>query len=427
MGKESSNAHTTHRKPKRSAGLLGGGPKVGTTAGQGPELLAPRNVARMHRTHGAHVLGYVPAVAHFGKVAYVDLYALHPDTGALKRKRYKLDRIAGAAERKRFARDLVDRLNDKLRRGWNPWAADEAPKSMHTVREAVEQYVDFKCRTTRHSAPHSYKMTGKRFLEWATAEGLAHGPVANIHQQHAHRYIDHLHITRGISNNTHNGYLTFVRGMFQWMIQRGFRSDNPFRTVARLRKTTKTRVFLTPEDRKAAIDWFREHDPDMVLVCLFTFHTLIRPRQELSRLKVGMIDLHNNCVRFDDGGDTKSGQPRTPAMPDSMKAELVGSAIATAPPNWFAVGDGLKPGPKRMGYNMGGNRWDKMRKALGWPNSKQLYSLRDSGIIQLLRDGVSIEVVMRQAGHRSLATTNAYVQHAFPDAQREVISKASAF
>lgn len=380
----------------------------------------------MHRTHGAHVLGYVPAVAHFNKNTYVDCYAVHPDTGALKRKRYKLDRLAGA-EKRRFARDLVDRINDKLRRGWNPWAKDEAPKSMHTVREAVKQYVDFKCRTTRHSSPHSYKMTGKRFMEWADEQGLSEGPVANINTQHAHQYIDNLHITRGINNNTHNGYLTFVRGMFKWMIQRGFRTDNPFRTVARLRKIKKKRVFLTEEERTAALAWFREHVPEMVPVCLFTFHTLIRPRQELHRLKIGMIDLQESVVRFDDGSDTKNGDPRTPGIPASMRAELLALGFDKMPPTWYAVGKDLKPGPEPSGYNMAGNRWRTMRTALGWPDSKQLYSLRDTGIIQLLRDGLDLAAVMTQADHKDIGTTNNYVQHAFPNAHKEVIAKATAF
>lgn len=425
---DSSNAHTSPPNPASNAGLSGEGPEVGTTAGQGPVPSAPHNVSRMHRTHSAHVLGYVPAVAHFGKEVYVDCYAQDPVTGLPRRKRYKFNRRGwDAAERRRQARDFVQKLNDRLRMGYNPWASTEAPKSLHTVREAVEQYISFKQRTTRHSSPHNYKMTGTRFLDWCTQHQLADGPVANINQQHAHRYFDDLHTQRGISNNTHNIYLTFVRGMFKWMIDRGYRSDNPFRTVARLRKTKKKRVILSVEERRAALEWFRQHDPPMVLVCLFTFHTLVRPRQELSRVRAGWIDFDRSVLRIDDGADTKSGTPREPAIPASMLAELERAGLPQVPKHWFAVGAGLQPGPDRVSYNLAGLRWNRMREALGWPDTKHLYSLRDSGIVQLIRDGVSLEVVMRQADHKNIATTNQYVQHAFPNAQDEVMQKATSF
>jgi integrase len=66
-----------------------------------------------------------------------------------------------------------------------------------------------------------------------------------------------------------------------------------------------------------------------------------------------------------------------------------------------------------------------MRKALGWPTSKQLYSLRDTGIIQLLRDGVDLLHVMQQAGHTDVATTNKYLRHAYPSGPAEVRTKAT--
>lgn len=57
----------------------------------------------------------------------------------------------------------------------------------------------------------------------------------------------------------------------------------------------------------------------------------------------------------------------------------------------------------------------------------KLYSLRDSGIVQLLQDGVSPEEVMKQAGHSSLEITTVYVKYANPGASEQIKNKASVF
>ncbi len=49
----------------------------------------------------------------------------------------------------------------------------------------------------------------------------------------------------------------------------------------------------------------------------------------------------------------------------------------------------------------------------------------DTGIIQLLRDGVDLLHVMQQAGHTDVATTNSYLRHAFPHGPAEVREKAT--
>lgn len=409
----------------RDAGSSKVGENVGTSTGQVLVSPGPRNESRMHRTHSAQVLGYVPAVAHFGKSTYVDCYATHPDTGQLKRKRYKLDRIQEPTLRKRMARDLVQKLNRQMAMGWNPWSTDTAPRAMHRVREVLDEFVRYKERMTRNTSPANYRSAARRFGEFATLHGLIDGPLGNVTAHHAIKYMEWLMHGRDLRNNTYNVYLQFVKGMFFWMKDRGYISHNPFLNVRRLRKVTKVKQLLTLEERRQAIAWFQEHDPRMVLVCMFVFHTLVRPRAELRRLRVGWVDLENQVLHFNDGGDTKSGTSRHPAIPNSMAEALRAANITSANGNWFVVSEDLKPGPAQVPVNEVGLRWVRMRKALGWPAGKQLASLRDSGIVQLIRDGVKLEVVMRHADHKNIATTNAYVQHAFPYAQREVIEKAT--
>lgn len=368
----------------------------------------------------------VPPEAHFTKaLTYVDCYAYHPGTRKLKRKRYKLNRVRGAAARKAAARDLVEKLSQKLRQGWNPWTEAGPLTSVRTLRVALVDWCEEKKRT-RFSSPHNYLMQARMFEQWCSDHTMLDQPPSAFTREHATKYMNHIAVERKVNNTTYNGYLNIIRGFFHWCERRDLVTDNPFKLIQRKRKVQKFRTILTAEERTAALEWFRKNDPPMVTVCLLVFHTLIRPRNELSRLRVGDIDLVKGEIRFK-AEQTKTLSDRHPAIPPHMVAMLLKSPIAKSPPDFYAVGDGLLPSREPMNLNMPATRWSAMRRALGWSADKQLMSLRDSGIVQLIRDGVPLESVMKQADHKSLATTNTYVQHAHPHAQEEVRRRASHF
>jgi hypothetical protein len=85
------------------------------------------------------------------------------------------------------------------------------------------------------------------------------------------------------------------------------------------------------------------------------------------------------------------------------------------------------PGAVPVNPRMWSRKWGYLRKELNLPKQMVLYSLRDSGIIQLLQDGVSPEEVMIHADHSSLEVTSIYVKHARPNGVESVKSKGGKF
>jgi integrase/recombinase XerD len=172
------------------------------------------------------------------------------------------------------------------------------------------------------------------------------------------------------------------------------------------------------------VEWIEKNDPDFLLPCLMVYGCLIRPA-ELKRLRVHHVDLDRQVVTMP-AELTKSDDYRTPAIPDWMMPYLLRARLHLLPGKAWLVGKDIAPGQDPVPRNKLGNHWVKMRRALHWPTSKQLYSLRDTGIIQLIRDGVDLLHVMQQAGHKDLSTTNEYVKHAFPHGPAEVRAKATS-
>ncbi len=74
-----------------------------------------------------------------------------------------------------------------------------------------------------------------------------------------------------------------------------------------------------------------------------------------------------------------------------------------------------------------GRRWLQLRKDLKLKPEYHMYSLRDTGIIQMLRDGISPDEVAKHAGHSSLEITSIYALHANKTANSQIMRKAGKF
>lgn len=426
MVKESGILHNLPTEPAPHAGSEGGGWKKGTESGQPLEPGVPLTSAPMPRTQAFELLGYVPAEPHFGKLTYVDYYVRDPISKGKRRMRVKLNHVGGLAERKAYARRTAAEINAKLARGWNPLVAGEASKAWYTMEQVLEQFVKVKERDTNHSSPATYISFTNVFREWCREQGILQKAVSSFSRTHALRFLDHLVEEREVGAVTYNNYILRSSILFIWMIEREYRADNPFKGIKRKRTEEKFRTLITEEERAQCLTWFERYDPPMVMVCMFVFHTLLRPGSELRRIKCGFVELHNGVVNVN-GTQSKSKRIRRPAIPDVMLPYLAASPIMQAKPSDFVVGKNLLPGPVRCAKNTTTNRWNKMRDALGWEKDKVLYSLRDTGIVQLIADGLPLTFIMQQADHKNIDTTNKYVQHYFPKGIQEVRTNASSF
>ena len=68
-----------------------------------------------------------------------------------------------------------------------------------------------------------------------------------------------------------------------------------------------------------------------------------------------------------------------------------------------------------------------MRQATGLPKEMQLYSLRDTGLTDLIHAGLDPLTVRQHADHSSLAMTDIYTSHFDPTVNNAVYTAAPAF
>ena len=88
----------------------------------------------------AQIVSYTPPRLYTGKDWYVGFYSYDPLLQTLRRKKIKVNHIQSKLERRKYANDLIIRVNEKLRRGWNPWIASDNTKNYSTFRDACAHY-----------------------------------------------------------------------------------------------------------------------------------------------------------------------------------------------------------------------------------------------------------------------------------------------
>ena len=86
---------------------------------------------------------------HTGKDWYIDFYAFCPATGAMKRKKFKLNYIDSIKERRKYAKDFMNRISEKLAVGWNPWIEQESGSAYMLFSEVIDRYRTFLAKMLR--------------------------------------------------------------------------------------------------------------------------------------------------------------------------------------------------------------------------------------------------------------------------------------
>jgi len=358
------------------------------------------------RTH----VEYIPAKLTEGKVWFVSFYAWDPIQHKLRRKRIKLMRIDGVTARRKFAHEMIRKINRDLENGWSPWTEQLAPKGLHKLSDALETYLEKKLREVDGlNSARTYKSAVKLLKDWMLATNRMGMYAVDFKKRDAQAYLDYCIEVKNLSATTRNNRLTICKAMFGWLQEREYINTNPFRNIHNLKQKEKIRQVIPDEKREAIRQYLMENDRMMLLCCYLMFYTEIRPSEQV-RLKVSNLDLERGIIMVP-GEAAKNSKVRVVTIPTPFKAYLHQFDWGQYPPNYYLIGKGWEPNKDQLHPKLISSKWKIIRREVGLPMKYQFYSLRDSGIVWMLQQGISPEEVMKQAGHGNLAMTTKYINH----------------
>ncbi len=365
------------------------------------------------------LISYIPAQLYKNSSGwYVGYWVQDPVTGKMRRVRIKINRIKNKRERTAYARQLIVEINSKLAKGWNPFIEQSTPKGFTTLEKAIELFLRSKQRELRERSFSTYKSLSDKFLKWTKQQKDYY--VINFTSADAVEFMN-WYWEQGISGKTYNSMKTFLVSLWEWFIENKYAKVNPFKDIKKKKEQRKQRQII-PQDTIEQIKlYLKENEPEFYAIVLLTYHGLLRPNETV-QLKPKHFELERKLLKIPPE-ISKNNKTRIVSLSPELYKALKSLNIDKLPKNWFIFSKNFRPGEKKIARNRISEHWAKLREILDLPPEYQFYSLKDTGIVNMIRAGISLETVRDQAGHSSLEMTNRYVQIARSEADEQITNK----
>lgn len=356
-------------------------------------------------------IDYKPAELRKNKDWIIVYYARVPAKDTFKRFRLRVPKLASKTERLRYAKKMVASINSKLERGWSPFYEEKniryitfesCCKTFLTIQE--KEVKDGIKRKVSLDAYNSYLKMINKFMELKNYEIKF---IIEIDNAFVNSFLDFLYLEKGYSPRTHNNYLQFISTFFIWCKSKGYIKQNPAENIKPKPLLKKVREVLRKEE-KLKLKELRSSNYHYYVLCMCTYYCFIR-RTELTKLKVKDVNLSNGFITIL-GKNAKNKKTENVTIPNSL-IPLLETHLEKAEPEHFLFSkDNFKPGKFNIHPKKISDEWAKFRKAYKIENKYQWYSLKDTGITDLLNSGVPSIKVRDQARHHALKMTETYTQ-----------------
>ena len=365
---------------------------------------------------------YLPPKLTEGKEWYVHYSVINPATGKMVRYRNKVNRPKTVKERRQIAKLMIASISEKLALGWNPILEKEAPKSYHTLIEAMDTFLKVKTKETEENSLRSYKSYIKILKNWLTENNYPQDLyVAQFNEPAALDFMDAVEDDDRLSARTYNNYRSFYVLLWNWFIEKKYASTNPFSNIKKKPKklTKKIRRTLDDTELKTLFTFLEKENPNYLAMCLLCYCCFMRPK-EIALLQCSDIDLTNQIIHVSDK-IAKNDNESYRTIPDAMMPYLECLDLSDRGSYLFSTFKEFKPGKKKICSREIARYWnDVVRTNCGFDMDIQFYSLKDTGITNMTSLGIPLNFVKQQADHSSLAMTAIYMGNTTAKATQEL-------
>ncbi|MDE6267362.1 MAG: tyrosine-type recombinase/integrase [Muribaculaceae bacterium] len=363
----------------------------------------------------ANILQYEPPVYRENpKGCYIEFRAFDPERGVMRRKRMKVNRIGGTLARRKYAKEVIARLNDQLKNGWNPWIAKDT-SDLLTFTDGLTRYENYLEKMMadglyRKETYAGYKSYVKMLKEYIKKIN----PIFYMYQfdrKFCVAFLDYVFIDRNNGAQTRNNYLGFLKTFSGFLVEKGFLKSRPTEGIAPISKRLykKGRTVIPIDVVRKIADYCKTNEKYFLLACYLLYYCFIRP-VEMTRLQIKHINV-KHCTVFIPGECSKNHQDQTVTLPKKVLLYAIEIGVIEAPQNDYIFSYNLRPGQKQIDPKHFRDHWDNVRRALNLKPEWKFYSLKDTGITEMCDNNMATIAVRDQARHSSLAITDIYTRH----------------
>lgn len=366
---------------------------------------------------------------------YISFYAYDPSQAKLRRKRIRISpKFKKVSERRQYANDLLERITLELRQGWNPWVNFSSPEQYATWQDVCTEYRSYigKCKAEalmRDKTWRGYISFLDNFNAWNDSQ---HRPIYYAYQfdkKLLTQFVDWLWLDKGLSVRTRDNYVMWLHSFCKFLTGHSYVESDPSATLQCIGgkvKSNKNRTVIPAEGLARLKDWCMEHNKHFLLACYILYYCFIRPN-EMSFIQLKHISIERGTIYIPDYS-SKNGKDGTVTLPDVVTKLMIELNIFKHPDNYYLFGKSLMPGPDRYASKQFTDFWSsRIRQALKFPDKWKFYSLKDTGITDLIKEHTDLLTVRNQARHHSLLMTDIYTPHDIEEANDVIRHRKAAF
>ena len=214
-------------------------------------------------------------------------------------------------------------------------------------------------------------------------------------------FFDYLTNERKIKESTYNDYVRHIRNALTWCKKEGLMEE-----IKKRKAFCVPAQYFTESQRTFLIGVLKKEKPDLWFAVQFVYYCFIRPRSELTFLKVGDIILEDRRILIP-AKVAKNGKQEYVAIPDAF-FPIVERKVAGRNPNEY-----LFPGrwDGKIGLNTYGKQHRLLLQKLGFDSDRyKLYSWKHTGAVAAVRAGINLKDLQIQLRHHSLDQVDAYLR-----------------
>ena len=366
---------------------------------------------------------------HEGKEWYVDFSAWDHFRERMRRKRYKLNHIAKKSDRRHYANELIKNLVRRLSTGWLPWMESEKGRAYCTFQEAREHFLRVQDRYLKDGIIRPATHTEYRSKLNNLAEHIEKNPIKYICQldaEYLKMFVSTIYFDRGNSAQTHDNYLRCLNVFCRFLVDEGYHASNIAEKIKRFGRKArgKNRSVIPAAEMRRIYEYLSNENRYFLLACYVLHYGLIRPK-EMSMLRLSDISLQRQTLAIS-GDISKNRRTAVVTLPDKVVNLMLDLKTFDNPDDYYLFSYDFKPGKERRLERNFRECWDKMKRKLKLPPEYKFYSLKDTGITNMLRS-VDVLSVRDQARHSSIEMTNTYTPIDIKEANAQLKSYAGEF
>ncbi len=353
---------------------------------------------------------YKPAELKLTKDWLIVYYAKNPITSKFERFRVRVPKLKKQTERKEYAKKIVFELNEKLKGGWLPYYESKNILEFKTISFCVNTYIeqlekDFIANNKRFDTLRSYKNTVKKFMAYFLENEPKVKLIMELKKDAIIRYLDYMLYVKENRTTTYNNNLILLNIFFKWCVERGFLKSNPTEGISKRKKQPKIRKILST-DAKLKLKAYGTENSSFYTLCMLTYYCYIRTT-ELTKIKVKDVSLVDGYVKLH-SANTKNKKDEIVTIPNNMYDLLIEHLQKATNEDFLFSNDNFNTGKIQLKLRKITNKWNDFRKKNNIESIYQFYSLKDTGITDLLNSGVPALKVRNQARHYDLKITETY-------------------